>query len=199
MPSVEKWSGRAARGGRGASASVDCLRGQAIHQPRVQLQALDLPEVPQQLHGRGVGDARDGLQNLGHEGAVQAAARHDERGAELSDPGVRAVEAQGAAKEAHRVVHLALLEAGPRQQRIGPGIRADVLAQHLLEHLHALAEVAVRRAGVDEVAVDVGVGPEVVLLAEVLDDKEGLLRLVAAVGELDQDRQREVARDHARL
>ena len=38
----------------------------------------------------------------------------------------------------------------------------------MLQDLHATAELAVRRAGVDQVAVDVGVRAEVVLLGQVL-------------------------------
>mmetsp|Transcript_4426 Transcript_4426/g.11414 ORF Transcript_4426/g.11414 Transcript_4426/m.11414 type:complete len:881 (+) Transcript_4426:531-3173(+) len=91
------------------------------------------------------------------------------------------------------------MEARTHQQPVRPGVRADVLAEHLLEHLEATLEVAVRGAGVHQVAVDVGVEAQVVPPAQVLADVEGLRRLVAAVRKLHQHGEREVARGHARV
>mmetsp|Transcript_108344 Transcript_108344/g.288305 ORF Transcript_108344/g.288305 Transcript_108344/m.288305 type:complete len:249 (+) Transcript_108344:163-909(+) len=159
---------------------------------------MDLPQLHRELErhllvpplaGDAIDDLRDQLCGQCLSGLQQ--------GPEARNVRVRLLEAERRPEEA--VGHPAVRggDGSAEQQRVGADVGADLLLQHLHEHCHGPLHLPLRDARLQQVVVDMNVEPEAVRPRQLLAQLEGNAELLAAVGQLHQNGQREVARLHA--
>mmetsp|Transcript_36452 Transcript_36452/g.79760 ORF Transcript_36452/g.79760 Transcript_36452/m.79760 type:complete len:222 (+) Transcript_36452:353-1018(+) len=86
-----------------------------------------------------------------------------------------------------------------QKQSVGPGIRADLFADHALQQLQGPSSVLVRNARLKQVGVDVHIQAKAVLARNLFADVEGLLQTHATASQLRQHRQSVVCWRHASL
>mmetsp|Transcript_28010 Transcript_28010/g.80360 ORF Transcript_28010/g.80360 Transcript_28010/m.80360 type:complete len:200 (-) Transcript_28010:604-1203(-) len=110
---------------------------------------------------------------------------------------MRMLQAEGRPQDGRGGAALPGVDLAPEEQRVAPGVGPDPGAQHADEHGEGLRQVLVHDASLQEVVVHMDIQAEVVRQGQVLAELEGDVELAAAVRQLHQDGEGEVARLHA--
>mmetsp|Transcript_131159 Transcript_131159/g.365553 ORF Transcript_131159/g.365553 Transcript_131159/m.365553 type:complete len:211 (+) Transcript_131159:139-771(+) len=180
------------------SWALERLRGQPQRQLGIQPDTWDSPQVPQQLHSPLISTSvHNALESLRQEILGQAPTQRQQGGMASGETWRHARQAVGRPDQTRDLLDLTLSEEAAEQQRVGAHVRADTVAQHPPKDLERPPVVLVGSASMQQIVVHMDIPREVVLFGEVLAELEGRVNVVAAVCQLCNQRECEIAGPHA--